>query len=205
MPDPSAARYNTIFATPLITHVWADGPELNAALREHITARAAERPGIGKSNQGGWHSETGQLEFCGEAGRTLVRHMQELADEATRRAFAEHGQVPPEYRWTVSAWVNINRSGDFNKVHVHPGSTWSGTYYVDDGEPDDSNGGTPLHLFDPCQGRTMSFLPMLPSSVYIRPRPGLMVLFPSYVPHMVFPHVGRGARISIAFNLRMDT
>jgi hypothetical protein len=31
-----------------------------------------------------------------------------------------------------------------------------------------------------------------------------MVLFPSYVPHMVFPHNGRSARISIAFNLRAD-
>jgi hypothetical protein len=31
-----------------------------------------------------------------------------------------------------------------------------------------------------------------------------MVLFPSYVPHMVFPHAGTGPRISIAFNLRNE-
>jgi hypothetical protein len=44
----------------------------------------------------------------------------------------------------------------------------------------------------------------LPSSVTIHPRPGLMVLFPSYVPHMVFPHDGSGTRIPVAFNLRKE-
>jgi Putative 2OG-Fe(II) oxygenase len=29
-----------------------------------------------------------------------------------------------------------------------------------------------------------------------------MVLFPSYLPHTVFPHQGAGRRIPIAFNLR---
>ena len=50
----------------------------------------------------------------------------------------------------------------------------------------------------------MTFLPSIPSRTYVRPRPGLMVLFPSYVPHMVFPHEGASERISIAFNLRKE-
>jgi uncharacterized protein (TIGR02466 family) len=205
MPDFSKTRYANIFTTPLLTHVWEDGPELNALLLERILAHAAESRGIAKSNHGGWHSETGQLEFCGDPGRRLIRHMYALADEATRRVLAEHRQQIRPIRWTLSAWVNVNRSGEFNKLHVHPGSTWSGTYYVDTGDPVDPAGGTPLHLFDPCQGRNTSFLPHeVPDSIFIHPKPGLMVLFPSYVPHMVFPHSGSGARISIAFNLRKE-
>jgi hypothetical protein len=51
----------------------------------------------------------------------------------------------------------------------------------------------------------MSFLPnLLPSSVTLRPKPGMMVLFPSYLPHMVFPYQGGSQRISIAFNLRKE-
>ena len=204
MPDFSNTRYANVFATPLITHVWDDGPGLNLSLRERILVHETENPGIGKSNHGGWHSETGQLEFCGDAGRRLIAHMHELADEATRRVFAEKTMDAPPCCWTLSAWANVNRSGDFNHVHVHPASTWSGTYYVDAGEPSDSDRGAPLHLFDPCQGRSMAFLRTLPTSVYVHPKPGLMVLFPSYVPHVVFPHNGRSARISIAFNLRAD-
>lgn len=200
----SHAKYTTIFATPLVTHVLEDAAELNACLKRCILARESEVQGIGKSNQGGWHSETGQLEFCEDAGRRLIARLGELTDEATRRAFAEQGESPPPYRWVLSAWANVNRNGHFNKVHIHPGSTWSGTYYVDAGEPTDSDRGAALHLFDPCQGRGMTFLTALPSSVYIHPKPGLAVIFPSYVPHMVFPHHGRGPRISIAFNLRAE-
>jgi uncharacterized protein (TIGR02466 family) len=204
MADLSSIRFADLFTTPLVTHVWQDGAELNPALRAAILGREAERPGAGRSNHGGWHSEVGELEFCGEAGRRLVTHMRALAEEATRRVFARHGRNAPGWDWSVYAWANVNRSGDFNKIHVHPASTWSGTYYVDAGDPADQENGTPLHLFDPCQGRTMSFLTELPSSVYVRPRAGLMVLFPSYVPHMVFPHAGRTERISIAFNLRKE-
>jgi uncharacterized protein (TIGR02466 family) len=206
MPDFSKGRYTNLFTTPLFTHVWEDGPELNALLRERILAHERENSaGVAKSNLGGWHSETGQLAFCGDPGQRLVRHMYELADEATRRALAEHRPQIPPISWTLDAWANVNRGGNFNKIHVHPGSTWSGTYYVDTGNPRDPDSGTPLHLFDPCQGRNTTFLPkLMPATVYIRPKPGLMVLFPSYVPHMVFPHDGDSERISIAFNLRKE-
>jgi hypothetical protein len=32
----------------------------------------------------------------------------------------------------------------------------------------------------------------------------MMMLFPSYVPHMAFPHRGARERISISFNLRKE-
>jgi hypothetical protein len=35
----------------------------------------------------------------------------------------------------------------------------------------------------------------------IRPRPGLLFLFPSWLFHQVRPYRGAGLRISIAFNL----
>jgi uncharacterized protein (TIGR02466 family) len=204
VPDFSNARFANVFSTPLLTYTWEDGPELNALLRERILAREAESAGVAKSNNGGWHSETGHLEFCGNAGQRLLRRMHELGDEATRRVLTERGEKFKPVRWTASAWVNVNRTGDFNKIHVHPGSTWSGTYYVDSGDPVGSNTGALVQLFDPCQGRTMAMAHLVPESIFIHPKPGLMILFPSYVPHMVYPHNGNSARISVAFNLRME-
>jgi uncharacterized protein (TIGR02466 family) len=91
-------------------------------------------------------------------------------------------------------------------MHTHPGSTWSGTYYVDAGVEEPTTAGVaPLYLLDPCVGRAATFLPtLLPSSFTVRPEPGLMVMFPSYLAHMVFPQEANGARISIAFNLRRE-
>ena len=198
------ARYVNLFATPLVTYVLPDVTELNESLRTQILLQQTRSGGLSKSNRGGWHSDVGELEFCGDAGRQLIDRMRALTDEATRRVSAEYREPPPSpMNWKVFAWANVNRAGDFNKVHVHPASTWSGTYYVDAGDPTDE--AAPLHLFDPSPARAVSFMPqVVRDSVYIHPKPGLMVLFPSYVPHMVFPHEGKGTRISIAFNLRKD-
>ena len=201
MPELAKARLTNLFATPLMVHVWSDAAELNEELRARICEHQQASTGENKTNIGGWHSETGQLEFCGDAGRRLIRHMYEMTDEATRRILAEFGHAPRPMRWTVHAWVNVNRPGDFNRVHTHPGATWSGTYYVDTGEPDDPETGTPIQLLDPCQGRANLFLPpLVPSGFMQRPEPGMMILFPSYLPHMVFAHRGSRPRISIAFN-----
>ncbi len=197
------ARFAHIFAAPLVTYTLEDVTELNALLRKRILSHHSDSAGVSKSNRGGWHSEVGELEFCGDAGQLLISYMRALGDEATRRVCAGYSVPMLPVHWKVYAWANVNRSGDFNKMHVHPASTWSGTYYVDTGDPSDA--AALLHLFDPCQARAVTFLPhVVQDSVFIHPKPGLIVLFPSYVPHMVFPHEGKGTRISIAFNLRKE-
>ena len=90
----------------------------------------------------------------------------------------------------LSTWANVNRTGDFNQMHTHPGATWSGVYYVDAGEadPESRGGATAIRLGDPNPARTNVFFPELSASdVLYQPEPGLMILFPSYVPHAVPP------------------
>ena len=41
-------------------------------------------------------------------------------------------------------------------------------------------------------------------TVSVPPRPGLMVLFPSWLYHWVNPFYGEGERISVAFNVRAE-
>ena len=165
--DFSAAIFAHLFPAPFMAFVWPDGAKLNDELRPRILEQASRSEGLQRSNAGGWHSEVGRLEFCGDAGRRLVRHMFEMADEATRRTLAELPSTRRMPRWTIRwilhAWANMNGPGDFTQYHAHPGSTWSGAYYVDTGAPADADAGTPLHLFDPCQGRTNTFLqPIVP-------------------------------------------
>jgi uncharacterized protein (TIGR02466 family) len=182
-----------------------DGPALNAALRDSILAHAGQYPGDQRTNVGGWHSDTGALEFCGEAGQRLVRHMRYMIEEATRRVHGQFNMEPERLSWTLSAWANVNHRGDFNTMHTHPGATWSGVYYVDHGQSSGDAEGTAIQLFDPCPTRTGVFFPELPSATFLfRPEPGLMILFPSYVPHAVPPLQGEHPRISIAFNARKD-
>ena len=206
MSDLGTARIEYFFPHPFIRHIWPDCAELNKDLRERILAHERADPGRKRTNVGGWHSQVGLLEWCEEAGKTLVAQMVELANHASGQVFAGYGRQPKPFTWTLQAWANVNRTGAFNRTHTHPGSTWSGTYYVDDGGVGgDTESTTPLNLIDPCQGRAATFFPItVPENVFIFPEPGLMVLFPSYIPHMVYPHQGKRPRISIAFNLRKE-
>lgn len=197
-------NYTNLFGSPLMAHRWEGVEALNAELRARILEERETTQSVAKTNVGGWHSSYGRLEFCGPAGATLVERMHAMGEEATARVLKEYGHAPVKFEWTLHAWANVNGQGDFNRIHSHPGSTWSGTYYVDTGvEP--GAAAAPLQIFDPCQGHANTFLPpLVPSSFTLRPEPGLMVLFPSYLAHMVFPHTGARPRISIAFNLRRE-
>ena len=201
-----SAEYAELFTSPFMSYQWPDCDALNRELREKILAHERANPGRGqsKSNIGGWHSETGQLQFCAAAGSTLLQRALALTNEATQRTLA--GREVPPFGWTIEAWANVNRAGDFNRMHLHGMSSWSGTYYVDDGDPPrEAEFGTALEITDPNAQRASSFFPqILPQGIFIRPQPGLMILFPSYVPHMVMPHRGKRPRISIAFNFRKN-
>jgi uncharacterized protein (TIGR02466 family) len=206
MAGLEAAEFAQLFASPFLSYVWPDSDGLNRELREKILAqeRADPKHGQSKSNVGGWHSEAGQLQFCGAAAKALTERMAALVNEATVRTLA--GRQVASFGWTMEAWANVNRAGDFNRMHIHGMSTWSGTYYVDDGDPPrDEEFGTAIEITDPNAQRSSTFFPTaLPPGIFIRPQPGLMILFPSYVPHMVMPHRGKKPRISIAFNFRKN-
>ncbi len=85
--------------------------------------------------------------------------MHDMVGEATRRLYAEFSRAPEPLSWTLSAWANVNRPGDFNKMHTHPGATWSGVYYVDPGDADHTAEGTAIHISDPYPARTNIFSP----------------------------------------------
>jgi uncharacterized protein (TIGR02466 family) len=194
-----------LFGAPVLEYLWPDGAELNRQLRQSILEHARQHTGRKQTNVGGWHSETGRLEFCGAAGERLVHHIYEMTNEATGRLYATNGRPPEASSWTLTAWANINRRGHYNNIHTHPSATWSGVYYVDHGESNPTADRTSIQLYDPNPARTNVFFPDLPIGTFrFRPEPGLMILFPSYVPHDVPPHQGDRPRISIAFNLRKE-
>ena len=205
MRELREARYGRIFASPVLEHIWSDGAALNEQLRTSILEHARQHPVPEQTNVGGWHSEVGRLDFCGSAGERLIHHIHEMTEEATLRLYREFSMPPERLSWILSAWANVSQRGDFNNMHTHPGATWSGVYYVDNGKLDLNAEGTAIQLFDPNPARTNVFFPELTGgNIRFRPEPGLMIVFPGYMPHAVPPHRGDRPRISIAFNLRKD-
>lgn len=189
------------FATPLGLYRAGLTNETNEQLRDLLLTLGNAAPSTGRSNVGGWRSGHDLLErpepawaAFATAALGAVAHM--VAAAANQPAF--HGEM------RITAWANILARGGYNVLHAHPESVWSGVYYVDAGSiaPPPSLSGI-LELRDPRPGVEMVPAPGWPFGhpLRIEPETGLMVLFPSWLYHLVHPYEGDRPRISIAFNV----
>jgi uncharacterized protein (TIGR02466 family) len=101
-----------------------------------------------------------------------------------------------------SLWVNLLKSGGHHGGHIHPHSIISGTLYVEV-----PPGCGAIRFEDPRLPLMMSAPPRrkdapeeLQSFVSVEPRPGLLLLWESWLRHEVLPGTSRGERLSISFN-----
>ena len=101
----------------------------------------------------------------------------------------------------IHSWANINEKGNWNFPHNHLGSDLSGVYYVK--VPKDSGD---IVFFDPRKIDTINsaFEEDHPTSMGVQPLEGNLIMFPSYLEHMVTPSQSDETRISIAFNICVD-
>ena len=197
-----------LFATPVAALEVPGADARNAELTSIILRKRDETPSVQASNAGGWHSDREIVEWGGDH----VGFILNLAKEMANRLTADRNGNPVKLAWSAMAWANVNGPGDANICHYHPGAFWSGTYYVDDGgcASDHSLGGE-FEMLDPRGAGPGMYAPTLKfagedgqsvgAAETIRPRPGLLFLFPSWLFHQVRPYRGAGLRISIAFNL----
>jgi len=195
------AGMQRMFGTPLLIDT-IDDPQMIADLEKAILARRAAEPGIVRSNTGGgWHSDLMLHQWGGDAAQKLIRHAMAIATRNTVDIAAQNGV---RAGWAAESWANVNERGGANARHVHGGSYWSAVFYV---RVDEGSGGE-LVLHDPRMPMLAMHAPTLrfrnaggERLVKLKPTPGLLILFPSWLAHEVEPWDGDGMRISIAINL----
>ena len=179
------------------THLNAPLEELAHQLMED------DRNATRRTNFGGWHYAFDffelQEDVVTEFRRVMEQHVQ---------GFINHFR--PEARrkkdsFKLRGWINVNRPGDFNVLHCHPGCFLSATYYVR--VPRDMKGGE-IYFRDPRGPAVAMYetpgidLPWIGSGIGVpfSPAEGHLLIFPSWLEHRVEPFTGAGERISIAFN-----
>ena len=190
-----------VIATP---EGWDNLSAFNAALADELLAHPAiryERHGTASVESwrdryaGGWRRP---------AGATARR--------SDRRGGAAHADAIAgiDHPWVAAAprrammrsWCVITEGSGYERWHMHPFGWMSGVYYVD--VPDavsagaDSDGCLILGLSD----RLLSAEAAAAVGHHlVRPRPGLLALFPSHSYHRTFPHRAAGKRICVAFDI----
>ncbi|HET9664990.1 MAG TPA: 2OG-Fe(II) oxygenase family protein [Burkholderiales bacterium] len=178
-----------------------DAEAMNRSLYGLILAQETRYLSLGRSNIGGWHSQTDFLD-CAEPA---VAALSTWIDWAVNRMIdATAGPNVSKGSLSTTAWATVCRDGAYHAPHSHPDSAWSGVYYVDAGtsSPDQPLSGV-LEFLDPRAGVDAVTAPGDPygEPVRIRPQDGLLVVFPSWLYHWVHPYSGRTPRVAVSFNV----
>src|SRR6266566_7087522 len=156
-----------------------------------------------RTNYGGWHYAFDLFELkapvIAEFREQMHQHVQAFLNH-----FRPEGRKK-EDKFRLRGWMNVNRAGDFNMLHSHPGCFLSATYYVK--VPPTMRGGE-IFFRDPRGPAVAMYetpgidLPWVGSGLGVpfSPAEGRLLLFPSWLEHRVERFTGTGERISIAFN-----
>ena len=126
----------------------------------------------------------------------VTRHVAEYdAHSEWFQAFRLHQRAPESLR--LSGWGVVLQSGGRQLRHTHPEAVLSGVLYLAL-PPLPSAAETPEGAlwFSPPSWRAASEPGFL-----VQPAVGLLVLFPSFVPHETIPFQSEGQRVCLAFNV----
>src|SRR3954447_9805215 len=119
--------------------------------------------------------------------KLLTRHAASFAEDCAFE-FARKPKLD-------SLWANLLKSGGQHSGHIHPHSIISGTFYVE------APPGSGAPRFEDPRLPLMMAAPQRPGTfVTIAPRPGLLLMWESWLRHEVLPGTGKGERLSISFN-----
>lgn len=192
-------KYEKLFSTPLFSFEVKGHEAVNAELIKEGKLLRDKSEGTSKSNRGGWHSKGNLFNEKAQCFSFLSVMAETAVLEATRRI----SKVDPDtLDLKLFAWMNINPVGAYNAPHTHPGAHWSGVYYVSQPDVEDENAGR-IEFLDPrsdLPNWRILKAPAFNLKKSLKPQPGDMILFPSYLVHWVYPNVADDERISIAFN-----
>ena len=193
----------TLFVTRLYEDI-IDQPALLAEIDRSVRMLAAEdRAGQAWSKAHGYRGYTSYASLndlptrdpaFADLAKLLSVHVRRFA-EASHLDLARKPKLD-------SLWVNLMKPGATHSGHIHPHSIISGTFYVC--VPPGSGG---LKLEDPRLPLMMAAPPRLPdapedsrSFIYAEPKPGMILLWESWLRHEVPPSTAKGDRISVSFN-----
>ncbi len=189
------------FSTPIWTSKIDNYERVNLEMLRYITDLQKNDPdGIVKSNFKGWHSKN--FDMKNQQAKDFIEAIKNNINIALNDMGWDLEKQTVKIK---SLWAIINWKDAWNQKHHHSNSDLSAAYYVAAHE----NCGD-IVFYDPrpapVHNHPMSKSPnKLNATVNsIKPEPGMLVLFPSYLEHSVNPNLSDKKRIVISFNISLE-
>jgi hypothetical protein len=132
----------------------------------------------------------------------LVKWLEELCQGYMELINAQSGAEELKYCKPVvtSIWTIRQGPGDYQEMHSHPGGNLSGNIYitVPDLDPDSTPSDCQILFRMPHTKDVTKFI--MNDTWRYTPKPATVVIFPSHIPHTVYPWKGEGFRTVMAFD-----
>ena len=196
-------KFHTLFVTRL--HQAQLSRTRNKVLERTCLGLAAEdRAGLRWAKDHGYGGYTSYASLDDLTRRASV--LAELERDIARRValFARKAEFDLGKRKLRldSLWINVMNKGAVHAAHIHPHSVVSGTYYL--AVPPHAGA---IRFEDPRLAMLMAAPPRKATAreanqnfVTIAPKPGMLLLWESWLRHGVEPNRAKAPRISISFN-----
>jgi uncharacterized protein (TIGR02466 family) len=164
---------------------------------------------LAKDDEAGkrWSRDKGYKGYTSYASLNDLPRRDPAFDDLKRLLTRHAAKFAKELAWDVkprldSLWVNLLKPGGHHSAHIHPHAVLSGTLYVEV-----PNGSGPIRFEDPR-------LPMMMAApvrrddapeelrpfASVEPKPGLLLMWESWLRHEVLPGTAKADRLSISFN-----
>ena len=204
------AKIDTVFVTKIYRASLRgrNAQRLNAELKSAILSVADEDlAGQRWSGDNGYKGYTSYASLADLTWRmpefaALQEHLDAHVSEFAKELDLD---IAAEALTLDSIWINVLQPGGVHGSHIHPNAVISGTYYVDV-----PSGAGAIRFEDPRLPMMMA-APARKSKarvenkqfVTITPKPGMLLLWESWLRHDVPMNAGEEERISISFNYGM--
>ena len=134
----------------------------------------------------------------------IVKDTKEWIDNCIKKTINTIQMEDIDYNITYNeSWYHVTKTNGMHEPHIHPSCSWCGIYYLKSGNHDSGHTVFENPVKSTYIDRGNLFLNNM-STVRIRPKDGLLVLFPSYLSHYQAMYKGTEDRIVVAFNASID-
>ena len=153
------------------------------------------------SNRGGWQSNP----FYHQSENILFS----ILNKEITSYFSNTDLFRENFRYGYSGlWLNINKGGDYNSMHLHPNSDLAGVFWIQ--VPIEGDSGR-IKFTSPHEFTEHKIFKMYNDKGAVendcgyafKPVPGTILIFPAHLYHEVEMNQTRNDRISASFNINL--
>lgn len=196
-----------LWSVPMFVFIWPHHQTYQSRLKSVCDDLQQNHPVSGIAVTAKHNLYESRFDFCHlphDAVRAWTDWIKDCVFEAARAACGSEWPAGLEVAVNIhESWCHITHDYGYHDMHIHGNSSWSGIYYLDAAQSSlpDRNGVNrfyrPWHSNYVDAGTAWA---TKDTTIDVNPQDGMLVIFPSWIPHAALAYRGDQSRYILSFN-----